>query len=304
MKPRKDSKTGKPLSKRQSEAGADFARIQEFLKRTGKRVELAAKLGVSESRISEYVSGKRNPTAEGWIALGKLALEYGLSNPFFFWAQASIDPQTLRSMADRIVEGQRRLMGETVPVPRFWETESGRKESGPPVPLPTEFMPNPESTICLLVDQRSDGIVDSPRGLVILDTSCQGVDDLEPLWDRVVVLRYAPTGERLAEKGLYAGRLRLAENARTWREPNAPVFVGLLEMIGELRGTNIGIVRNLPLGTYTDSEGMRGIPTGDEEGRTHRWKEIQGRARSRFRLAEGTRVLGKVIGRLTGHLTE
>jgi transcriptional regulator with XRE-family HTH domain len=275
--------------------------LGEALDSVQKQSELARLIGVSESRIPEWMKGTRLPSPDTLINLGKLALERGLPDPFFFWALAGVDTQTLRKMADRVRERQYELVGPTVPVPRFRETLTGREEVGPPVALPTEFLPNPLATICLLVDEKSTAVVSSPRGLVILDTSFEGVDDLSALWERVVMLRYAPTVAAY-EKGIYVGRLLLEQTSRTWRNAEAPRFNAVLEMISRMKAADIARPRHILLGSCVDSEGMRGLAPEDLQGRSHRWEEIQARTRAEFRLPHGVSILAKVIGRLTGHL--
>lgn len=132
-----------PATKKAPVNAETVARVKELLDMFGRRVRLAAAVDQNESRISEWLSGKRAPTPGDWIRLGKLALEYGLAEPFFFWEQAGIDSQTVMLMAGKIVKGQYELVGNTVPVRRFRFTEQGREEAGPPIPLPAEFIPNP-----------------------------------------------------------------------------------------------------------------------------------------------------------------
>src|ERR1039458_9851401 len=192
----------RPIAKKEVLDPSEVARIEEVLTRVGKRVQLAAKMGVAESRISEYKAGKRRPTAEGWLALGRLALEFGLPDPFFFWHQARVDRQSLRLMANKITEDESHLTGDTIAIPRFRETERGREEAGPPVPLPLEFIPSPATTICLYVDDRSFGVVDAPRGLIILDTCILGAADVRPLQDHVVMVSYEPESQHtIGRKG-------------------------------------------------------------------------------------------------------
>jgi transcriptional regulator with XRE-family HTH domain len=267
-----------------------------------RRVELAARIGVSESRISEYVAGGRKPTAEGWVALGKLALELGLPDPFYFWAHAGLDADSLQLMAGKIIEGRYRFAGETVPIRRVRETERGREEAGPPVPLPIEFVPNPLTTLCLSVDEKSSATGDSPRGLIILDVSVEGAENLAALWGHVVALNYAPehgASYSPQRKGLYVGRLSMIGSMYNYRQPDQPVLLGQLLLLSGRIAQEFRIVH---LGEYIDSEGMSGLAPEDKAARSRRWKEIQERARSQFRLLKGIRILGNVIGRLTGHL--
>jgi hypothetical protein len=297
MKPRNRPQQVTAPPKREIKNTSEVARIEEVLAKVGRRVELAAGIGVSEGRISEYIAGKRLPTPEAWIKLGKLALEHGLPDPFYFWAKAGLDPESLGLMLNKVVEGRYLLMGETAPIPRFRVTDHGKEPAGPPVPLPVEFVPNPLATICLSVDIEWPGMVDSPKRVFIVDTSCEGAQDLSALWERVVMVRYAGDSGRTLPRGLYSGRLFLnMESTRVFQDPQNPRISGWLG--GLFRHGSISAW----LGEYIDAEGMRGIKPDDKEGRAIRWEEIQARARSEFRMRDGMTILGKVVGRLTGGL--
>ncbi len=153
---------------------------------------LSRLIGVADSRIPEWRRGLRLPSPDTLIKLGRVALEHKLADPFFFWALAGVDTEGLRLMADSVQKRQYELAGPTVPIPRFRETLSGREEIGPPIPLPTEFIPSPETTICSLISQQSLDVVDAPKGLFIVDTSVERAENLRDLWDRVVMIRFYP----------------------------------------------------------------------------------------------------------------
>ncbi len=262
-----------------------------------KPAELARKLQVSDSRIPEWMAGKRLPSPDTLIKLGKLALEYKVPDPFFFWALAGHDAQTLRSMATNVVEDWYRAAGETVAIPRFRETKDGREEAGPPVSLPAEFVPNRLATICLLVDDKSTGITHAPNGLFILDTSVEGAEDLSHLWERVVMVRddthFTSRGNRLHE--VLVGRLHMQERWGGALDPDS------ISIIGKLKGLTETEPIFEELGAYVEPEGMKGIAYGDDfRGRILRMVEVRERAAGKFRLREGVRILGKVIGRLSG----
>jgi transcriptional regulator with XRE-family HTH domain len=292
----------KPRNRAKRPKQEGVPRIEEVLAKVGKRVELAARLGLSESRISEYIAGKRVPTSDAWLKLGRLALEYGLPDPFFFWSQAGLDPQTLRSMNAKVFEEQRSLMGETVPIPRFRATEQGREEAGPPVPLPKECIPNPSATICLSVrdDEQSAAIIDAPRGLFILDTSMEGTDRLENLWDRVIAIHFdrRQWASRFP-KGIYVGRLIEMLPIQAAHQSTAVNVSGAL-----LSLTGNEMYERIFIGEYQEPEALQGISPEDSEARKRRMTEVWERARVNLRLDKAVRILGKVIGRLSGHLTD
>jgi hypothetical protein len=194
--------------------------------------------------------------------------------------------------------------GEMVLIPRFRETEHGREEAGRPVPLAVEFVPNPLATICLAVDEKSDRVIESPRGLLIVDTSYEGAEDLHDLWNGVIVLHYSAESflPGAYEEGFYVGRLLLSDTSRSFLDSKATTITAFLQYISANRLSQTPSINVLPLGNYTDPESMRGLSPDDQEGFFRRWEEIKLRARSKFRLLRGIRILGKVIGRLTGHL--
>jgi hypothetical protein len=244
------------------------------------------------------MAGKRKPTPEGWIMLGKLALEYGLADPFYFWAQAGVDRQALESMANKIIEGRSAPMteGETVRFPEFRETLQGREEAGPLIALSARFVPRPLSTIGLSVDEKATAVVNSPKGVFLVDTSIEGTDDLSALWGCVIVLRFP--GTAYLPEGVYIGRLFLIDEAYNPRQPDAARSVGRLAPLGH----GEEIVEYLYLGEHLELDGMKGVPLDDREGRIRRMDEIHERALSAFRVTKGIRILGEVIGRITGHL--
>jgi hypothetical protein len=280
--------------KKRSEFGRHLVAL---IDKVGTHAKLADSLGVSDSRIPEWIAGKRLPPADAMIALGRLALEHALPDPFFFWAQAGVDAQVLQSMADKVLEERYRFAGETIPVLRFRDTKKGREDAGAPVPLPAEFVPNPRTTICLSVDEMSSGVVDAPGGLYILDISIAGTTDVRSLHRQVVLVRYTPEfpGDVWPE-GIYAGRLMLNHVSRMRQSPDEGRVSVTLHMLTERRGFEI-----FHLGSYGDPKALRGVAWEDHKEYERRLEEIWGQVESKFPLRAGVCVLGRVIGRLTGH---
>jgi transcriptional regulator with XRE-family HTH domain len=263
--------------------------------------EFARLVGVRHATLSEWESGKNFPSAAGFLALGNLAK--GQDEKLWFWEQAGLSRAALIGLCGKISADQWKqpAEGETVRIPEFRETAHGREEAGPPIPLPARFIPHPGSTICFSVDEQSTGVADSPKGIFILDTFYEGAEDLSALWGRVVILRYAPEFDSSAfPQGIYAGRLILnISSVRVWAERERPRIPAFLETLSSHPESGYTM---LFLGHYIDSQGMKGLAPDDAEGMAKRREEIESRARSEFRLAKGTAILGKVQGRLTGHL--
>jgi transcriptional regulator with XRE-family HTH domain len=268
--------------------------LKDGLEEIEKQSKLAKLIGVSESRIPEWMKGDRLPSPDTLINLGKLALERRWSDPFFFWALAGIDTLTLRSMADRVQKRQYELMGDTVPIPRFRETLQGRQDAGPAIPLPREFVPNPDATICLELSGPSD-VVDAPHGVFILDTSILGTANVWAYQERVVLVDVPQLPGHGNPAGLYVGRLRLQGSYDRRRPDWVWLGVLLLSLTGSLHD-------RLQLGSYEEAEVMRGIAWEDADERDRRLADMWRRVGPNFPLAEGVRILGRVIGRLTGHL--
>lgn len=281
--------------KRKIEIAERIKEVRAALGMTG--VQFARHGGFSQSKVSEWEAGKYPPSAEMFVRLGNVA---PLHLRLWFWKQAGLRQDALNGICGQIAaeQGAPPAEGEIVRIPEFRETLQGREEAGPPIPLPARFIPHPERTVCLSVDKRSTAVADSPKGIFIVDTFCEGAEDLSALWSRVVILRYAPEGDDpLLEHGIFSGRLWMKDYAYNPRQPELAGVTGELVLL-----TRVEVVGMLYLGSYAEPEGMRGIGYEDGDGRSSRMAEIHKRALSAFRARKGIRILGKVIGRLTGHL--
>lgn len=295
---------GTSLSEKAILAPEAVLRIAELLKRVGKRVKLAAAVDQNESRISEWLGGRRAPTPGDWIRLGKLALELGLAEPFFFWGQAGIDSQTLRAMTDEVVAGQYRLSGETVPISRYRETLEGREEAGSPILLPGEFVPNPMSTVCLVVDHEATAVVHSPDAIFVVDESEKGTRDLRSLWNQVVFVTYAPDPDATApHAGIYMGRLGLAVHNRPTPDRKFSASARL-RLLG--RSRTVGVFPSSPwiLGRfeYSAEHELAGIdPLDDSVASDPRmvatWMKARDLALTGTKLGAPWSILGTVLGR-------
>lgn len=275
---------------RQPESALEIARIKEVLAKEGeRRVRLAEKLDVSESRISEYLGGRRSPTREGWIILGKLALKHRLDDPFYFWEKAGIDRESLAWMAGEI--RQPVVEGKPAPIPRFREVAGGREEAGPPIELPLELVPDPSRTICLCVDENSIDAEGAPGGLYILDTFMRGTADIRACGKKVIMVRYAPESpQQMFIEGLYAGQIvTLYRDSKSFFQ----IHARLMPMIPN---PSPGAIVPLSLGLYEDAEAMSGLTWEDREGRSKRASEICKRVGSEFPLTKGVNILGIVLG--------
>jgi hypothetical protein len=83
-------------------------------------------------------------------------------------------------------------VGGTKNVPCVRTTAQGTEELGHSLPLPAEWVPNPLSTFCLVVDENRAGLPVHPGDIIVLDTSCNDAKDLCPFWGRHVLIKADP----------------------------------------------------------------------------------------------------------------
>jgi transcriptional regulator with XRE-family HTH domain len=275
---------------------------------------LAEALGLVQTVVSAWERGDNIPSSEAWVKLGNLA---PYPDNLWFWAQAGMDEQAILSAAEKLLKdrvkdpGSLVEKGSVVLVPRFRETLQGREEAGSPVPLPAEFIPNQNSTICVLIDEAARGIVNAPRGTFIVDTSVEEAQELTDLWGKAVLLDFQ-LEDRSFPKGIYAGRLLLSEHVFYTGRAGGLTKQAHLDMLTR------GAFASLPLGEWrhpsfdelrfqaivgSDGVGRSRPPTLEEVDVIERLqRETEDRAPVEFRLPKGIRILGQLIGRLSGNV--
>jgi len=254
---------------------------------------LADALGLRQTVVSAWETGDNMPSCEAWVKLASVAPS---PDNLWFLRQAGLDREIIIAAAKTLKENIviRPKEGEMVLIPRFRETEHGREEAGPPVRLEAEFVPNPLATICLEVSGPSD-VVDAPHGLFILDTSLVATANVWAVQEQVVMSDVPQLPGHGNPAGLYVGRLRLQGSYDRRRPDWVWLGVLLLSLTGSMHD-------RLQLGSYEDTEVMRGIAWEEADERDRRLAEMWRRIGLNFPLTEGVRILGRVIGRLTGHL--
>lgn len=271
--------------------------------RSENQPEFAESLGVSQGTVSAWEANdkRRRPSVDALFRIGCLAKNPELA--ISLWEHAGLRHEAILQAARKIFQDDRLTIPpgtEIVRIPRFWETLEGRKEAGRPIPFAAEFIPNPVATICVLSDERSTALVNAPRGTILVDTSCEGVQNLRDLWGHVIMLRYHWDPARLAPRageGVYIGRLELVGSQRSHQKLEAAFMDGLLYSLVE--GPPWAFIE---VGEYNEPEGMKGVPPDDIEGRIKRWADVRRRGLSGFHLYKGVDILGLVIGRLTGQV--
>ena len=274
-----------------------------------KQAEFAKRLHVTQATVSSWEAGDedRAPSAEAYFRLGTLAREQ--ADRIWFWARAGLDEQTILAVAanlskDRVKEGKDLAeKGDVILVPRFRETMQRREEAGPPVPLPTEFIPNPGSTICFVVDRKATAIVDSPKAIFILDESEKDAPILLPFRGQVVFARYKPeTGTEANpywRPGIYMGRIgfvqpfELTAGMAFWASANLHLLTGK------------SAVETIPVGrfTYSAQNELAGIDPNTVDSQLNpRVESVRKKAWERavkeLKLEAGWSILGRVLGRL------
>lgn len=280
------------------------------------QAEFAERLHVKQPTVSAWERGdkRRAPSAEIYFRLASLAPDR--ADKIIFLEMAGLDEQAILAAAEGLLEKRAkeaeglREKGGVILVPRFRETQQGREEAGPPIPLPTEFIPNPGSTICFVVDEKCTKVLDSPRGTLILDESVKDAEELAPLWNQVVLVDYPGGTEEDAAnvpRGLYVGRLILREFVRKfgWGDRGTPgaiwhARVSLLTGNPRLESIRVGtFASDPPEGTPWYKNDL--LPS--QLAQLDRfYKDSRERARVELRLDRGCRILGQVIGRLTGNV--
>lgn len=263
------SKLKERIKKLQGKANqADFARI----------------LGVSQSRISDWYAGRRH-TAEMYLRLAKLA---PYPDNLWFLGQAGMDEQEILSVAEALLKQRSAapMEGEIFRAGRFGEISQRGEPVGPLVPLPKEFVPNPASTVCLVVDEHSRGQGMAPFGLYGLDTSVSGTVDIRAIRNEMIMIRFDPSRPQMFPSGLYAGTVRVH------RQPvKAGIRIGArLTLWPPPSNLEDDILQHFfSLGVYRDQEAMSGVKP--EELR-RRVDEIWERVGEKFPLAEDVNILG------------
>jgi transcriptional regulator with XRE-family HTH domain len=264
--------------------------------------ELAQKLGVGRSAVSACEIGRIVLAPAALVKLAKLSP--AKRQRLFFLEQVGLNKEIVVDIADLAFEIRMEppAPGEVIRVPRFRFTEDGRESAGDDVPLPSEFIPNPAATVCFISDSAAGQILHCPKGLVILDTTQEGTQDLTDLWEHVIALRYAPVYPLQVDpfdyqSGVYVGRLHLTDHAWGPRGTDvAGVTADLLTLESE------GGFEMMHLGSYAERDGMNGIAPEDREARLLRMKEIRDRGAGNLSLEGEFTVLGTVIGRMSGHI--
>ena len=282
--------------KKPSESGK---RIKDLRDALGlKQAEFADRLKVTQSMVSEWEAEKTFPSPEAYLRLGNLG---SFPDNLWFWHQAGLDPQKMFSAAEQALKELRvpAKPGEVRPIARFRLTAEGREEVGPRLPIAAERVPNPLSTFCYILDEKTAGFTFSPGDVVAVDRSAGDVETCEPFWNQLVLAEFAPRAEQPAglqgtwPEGFLIGKLLLERHGK-W----APKGCGFEGRLGPL--TKAFDARSFPIGYYyheipPDIDRSSYLPPRDREVAGRIEKEAREQALKNFRPAKGCRILGYVI---------
>jgi transcriptional regulator with XRE-family HTH domain len=273
--------------------GEKMPKKSEMAKRIGglqggrNQVDFAAALGVPQSRVSEWLAGKR-PTAEMCVKLAKFSRELArYSDHLWFLEQAGVTEDDILS-ASRQITGERSAPpkeGEVYRLPQYRVTETGIEPDGSLITFDRGLLESESNTICLRVDGDSFSAINVPLGIHLLDRSMSGTRRLGPCIGQFALFRYMPASEHMYELGLHFGRVGVKWESETrisafLRPEQGPDPIPLF------------------LGSYDARKEMKGFAPASEAERQIHMGEIQDRVGADFPLLDGFSIVGKRIGSL------
>lgn len=171
------------------------------------QAQLASKLGVTQPAISDWKNpkAKSRPSAQTLMQMGNIA---PYPDNVWFWKQAGLDESQMVSAAESIVKQRMAAPEESsvIAVPPIGE--SGGKKVWY---VDASLVPNPGCVAYIEIPKwhSSDPVLVDSGGVVILDTSDANAPDLQPFWNRVVLVRYRYPRITDTPTRFYMGRLRL-----------------------------------------------------------------------------------------------
>jgi hypothetical protein len=227
----------------------------------------------------------------------------------WFWAKAGLDEDAILATAETLRKGRVKEStaleetGDVVLIPRYRQTRQGREETGPLVPLPREFIPNPDSTVCFVVDAKATAVVDSPKAVFILDESEKDAPSVLPFWKQVVFVEYNPEiGSKPdpdARPGIHMGRIGLVPPFELTADMTLWVFARFHSLTERQAAPSItvGSFR------YSAQNELAGIdPNRIDSNFDPRVVSTRAKVRDlalkELKLDAGWSILGRVLGRL------
>lgn len=203
---------GKKIRELRFAIGAGNPITQEAL---GKRLE------VSRSQISSWEAGREKPGADKLIALARVAPD---QESLYFWQQAGVDPSEIEKglRAKMFRAGERVILPEMSRISKLGipalsaflnEGATATPESADYVPLPSRFVPENPSVVCIQVPPQGAGPQFSIGDLVLIDLTPRAVagfvgrfvavlceNESLPRLVKPEIMRLWPRGRILTEK--------------------------------------------------------------------------------------------------------
>lgn len=285
-------------------------KISKVLEKVGTQKKLAEETRVTQQAASNWLStsSASTPSAESLIRLGLLA---GPPDCFWFWQQAGVEDGEMLRVAQKIwnERGVPLSGGDAYRIKCFQKTAEGTKLLDDEFPVsvrPTCLLPNPLSTVCLIIDETAAN-PSIPAGThIILDESEKDIPGLHLYADRHILIessvpvRYQTIDRTFALKfgSLYMGclRFRLHQCGEDETGEYSITWVAVLDAAVDSFGwkpAHEGIV----IGQWTYSFGK---PPGDSPEGQKQQVRFQEQARRlaliHMRPNDMVKVLGEVRG--------
>lgn len=290
--------------------GDELARLRDSLHLS--QEEMAQKLGVGRSAVSGCEIGRIRLAPRTLIKL--MEMSPSEEQRLFFLEQMGLDRDTILRAADVAFKKQMEppAAAKIMNARSYHVGDRGLVDAGEDVPLPAKFIPNPKATICMLMDEEAKGVRSSPRGLFIVDRSGADTEHLLSFLGRVVVMSFTPAGPHDPPAGIYVGRISLRR--RVWGEGSREHLhhyweLDLLLDRGpehqvSLYSGGFDFPFEVPRGAATPG-GSRIMDVwswlAGHPSREKLFFEAEHQALSSARLRHGCRLIGEVIGSLSGH---
>ncbi len=296
------------------------------LKRGETQAQFAAAIGVTQQSISDWESktGDASPSCESYVRMGNIA---PYPDCLWFWQQVGLDRDAMLLAAAKVLKesGQfteadgvavRRLLG-----PRQIDSESK------PIFIDAASVPIPGAVGYYLVEAAAyDSVlhvkagspshrkplysenagyepIHQPGTVIILDTSSNDSIDLQPFWDKVVLLQTTLEATKIhfpPSPGLRIGRLCCAYSGQGDPTEYVP-WVALLRLPDSPPLKSPYAIPPSEVGESTFGEWMLARTTDKHRLRSeHRpgiydAELVRERAKEEFRLRKGNTILGRVI---------
>jgi transcriptional regulator with XRE-family HTH domain len=285
-----------------------LSKISDVLKKVGTQKELAEKVGVTQQAASNWLSTSSAsiPSAESLIRLGLLA---GSPDCFWFWQQAGVNEEEMLRVAQKISNERGMSLSDRDAnrVKCFLKTAEGVKPVSDEFPIPARpvgLLPNPLSTVCLIVDESAANPSIPAGARIVLDESDKDVPALRVYAERYVlvessaVVGFSPTDRTFARKfgSLYMGWLRFKVHQCGEDETGdySITWVAVIDASADSNTWRPGDP-GTQIGQWTCSFGK---PPGDSPEGQRQQVRFQEKARRQalieMRPGDGVKVLGEV----------